>query len=404
MPHPIPAIRAGPRAGRIAGSSPAASGGAASRGADGRNGRRRVRRPWAGKAGLFAFWMLAAIHSSPAAPADDALERARSLTADGRYPEARTALDPLLARRAGDPRARLLDGILRAREGRPGEAIEVFERLRRDRPEMSEPWSNLAVLYAAEGRFDEAREALLAALERRPSAAGFPSLGDLYGKLARRASPRTGERAAAPESDRAPPAGRRDGAPPSLPRGEPGRSATADASAKPDGDPPAAGAGDPLGDPPAARGGCLRAGGFEDRRVLAEVEEWLGAHGAEVFELRRVRERVGSRRVYLPPLGSRAEAAAKLGEVRARGVRDVAIIESGPLENGISFGVFGSAENARRRVEALQRLGYRVRRRDEGRTVHAYYLEARAGGDPDGLLAAWTERFPGPPLVRVDCR
>ena len=395
MPHPIPAIRSCPRTGRIASPSPAAS-----RRADGRrNGRRRVRTPSMGRAGLFALWMLAAIHSSPAAPADDALERARSLTADERYTEARTALDPFLAHRADDPRARLLDGILRAREGRLREAVEVFERLRRDRPEMSEPWSNLAVLYATEGRFDEAREALLAALERRPSAVGFPDLGDLYGKLARRASPRTGEHAG-PESDRAPPTGGRDGAAPSIPPGEPRRLATAGASAEPDGAPPAAGP----GDPPAARGGCLRAGGFEDRRVLAGVEEWLGSHGAEVFELRRVRDRrVGSRRVYLPPLGSRAEAAAKLGEVRARGVRDVAIIEGGPLENGISFGVFGSAENARRRVEALQRLGYPVRRRDERRAFYAYYLEARTGGDPDGLLAAWTERFPGQPLVRVDC-
>ena len=255
------------------------------------------------------------------------------------------------------------------------EAIEVFDRLRRDHPEMSEPWSHLAVLYAAEGRFDEARETLLAALERRPSAAGYTNLGDLYGKLsgklsgelARRADPRAGERTAPGSAH--PPPGEREGAALSPARDDPGR--------------------------PAAQAGCLRAGGFHDRRVLAEVEEWMESRGAEVFELRRVRDRrVGSRQVYLPPLGSRAEAAAKLREIRARGVRDVAIIKSGPLENGISFGVFGSPENVRRRVAALEQLGIPVRRRDDWVAVHVYYVEARAGRDPDGLLAAWPDRFP----------
>ena len=80
-----------------------------------------------------------------------------------------------------------LDGLLRAHEGRVREAVEVLERLRRDHPEMAEPWSVLAVLHAAEGRFDEARKSLLAALERPPSARGHPDLGGLHAKLARRA-------------------------------------------------------------------------------------------------------------------------------------------------------------------------------------------------------------------------
>ena len=337
------------------------------------------------KKALFALWMLAAVHSNAATPFDDALERAVSLAAEERYTQARAVLAPLLERHADHPRARLLDGVLRAREGRVSEAIEVFDRLRRDHPEMSEPWNHLAVLYAAEGRFDEARETLLAALERRPSAAGYTNLGDLYGKLsgklsgelARRADPRAGERTAPGSAH--PPPGEREGAALSPARDDPGR--------------------------PAAQAGCLRAGGFHDRRVLAEVEEWMESRGAEVFELRRVRDRrVGSRQVYLPPLGSRAEAAAKLREIRARGVRDVAIIKSGPLENGISFGVFGSPENVRRRVAALERLGIPVRRRDDWVAVHVYYVEARAGRDPDGLLAAWPDRFPERSLERVDCR
>ena len=136
---------------------------------------------------LFAFGTLAAILSPAAALGDETFERALSLASEKRYAEAREVLDPLLAREPGHPRARLLHGILRARAGRVSEAIDIFEALRRDHPDMSEPYNNLAVLYAVDGRLDEARTTLLAALERRPDAVAYANLGDVYTKLARRA-------------------------------------------------------------------------------------------------------------------------------------------------------------------------------------------------------------------------
>ena len=136
---------------------------------------------------LCAFGTLAAILSSAAALGDETFERALSLASEKRYAEAREVLDPLLAREPGHPRARLLHGILRARAGRVSEAIDVFEALRRDHPDMSEPYNNLAVLYAVDGRLDDARTTLLAALERRRDAVAYANLGDVYTKLARRA-------------------------------------------------------------------------------------------------------------------------------------------------------------------------------------------------------------------------
>ena len=344
------------------------------------------------------FALLVAL-STAAAPSDDDLGRALALAAEDRYPEARTVLDPLLARRPDHPRARLLDGILRVREGRMSEAIEVFDRLRRDHPEMSEPWNNLAVLYAAEGRFDEAREMLLVALDRRPSAVGYVNLDDIYGKLARHAGRRSRELAA--QGGTRSPRNAEEGAALSFPRDPWGHSAASARVAEPDVASPAAGSGEPA----AVRVACLRAGGFDDRRVLAEVEAWMESHGVEVFELRRERDRrIESRQVYLPPLESRAEAAAKLREIRARGVRDVAVIESGPLQNGISFGVFGVTENMRRRVATLESLGYRVRHRDDREAVQVYYFEARTSAELDGLRATWTERFPDRSFELVGCR
>ena len=130
-----------------------------------------------------------------AVPSDgeDALGRALSLAIEERHSEAREILDPLLERDPGNTRARVLHGVLRAREGRVKDAIEVFEQLKRDNPDMPEPYNNLAVLYTVEGRLDDARRVLLESLERRPDPITYASLGEVYTKLARDANERARE-------------------------------------------------------------------------------------------------------------------------------------------------------------------------------------------------------------------
>ena len=117
-------------------------------------------------------------------------ELALSLAGDERHSEAREVLDPLLQREPDHMRARVLHGVLRAREGRVGDAISIFETLRRDYPDMSEPYNNLAVLYAVEGRLDDSRKILLESLERRPDAVTYANLGEVYTKLAEDANER----------------------------------------------------------------------------------------------------------------------------------------------------------------------------------------------------------------------
>lgn len=124
---------------------------------------------------------------------ENALGRALSLATEERHAEAREILDPLLERDPDSTRARLLHGVLRAREGRVGDAIEIFEQLKKDNPDLSEPYNNLAVLYAVEGRLDDARRVLLESLKRRPDAITYASLGEVYTKLARDANERARE-------------------------------------------------------------------------------------------------------------------------------------------------------------------------------------------------------------------
>ena len=411
---------------------------------------------------LLGLATFAVLLSSPAARPDDDLDRAIALAAENRRAEARVLLDPLLERQPVHPRARLLHGILRAREGLVTEAIEIFDRLRQDHPDMSEPWNNLAVLYAAQGRFDEARETLLAALERKPSAIAYANLGDIYTNLARRAYVRANELdpdglvrpepgaktenalslpeppAAAAGAREATGASSDTDAPAAV---EPARPIEAPSAAVAVGTgpagirPPAVGRedetelrsgpvpqsepipqGEPVpqgelvairsegGDADAPEPMCLRTGGVSDRRVLAGVEEWLRSHGAESLEVHRVEETaVRSFRVYLPPYPSRAEAVEAARAVQARGVRDVAVIGSGPLANGVSFGVFRNEDNVRRRLAALTKLGYPVLKKENRGPVERFVLAGRAGRDPDALQAAWAAAFPKRTIEIASC-
>ena len=125
--------------------------------------------------------------------AENALGHALSLAGEERHSEARKVLEPLLERDPDNTRARLLHGVLRAREGQVSHAIEIFEKLKKDNPDLSEPYNNLAVLYAVEGRLDDARKILLESLERGPDAITYASLGEVYTKLARDANERARE-------------------------------------------------------------------------------------------------------------------------------------------------------------------------------------------------------------------
>lgn len=404
---------------------------------------------------------IAAILVSGAAFGDEAFERALSLATEKRYAEAREALDPLLEREPGNPRARVLHGVLRAREGRVGEAIEIFEVLRRDHPDMTEPYNNLAVLYAVEGRLEDARRILLATLERRPDAVAYANLGDVYTKLARHAYERAGELEAAmgdspePEVDTALATPDTPGTPRETgPRADETPSRQSVAESREDAPAPAVAASqrrdsatesqdgapetpDPVPTPPAvatdapapdievesARGAgpetaaaapetawapdgfCARAGGFGSRRAVAEAALWLQAFGVEVIEVRHEEDRhARSHQVYLPPLESREQAVARLREIRNRGVRDVAVIPDGDLANGISFGIYREADNLNRRIAALDRLGYSVRSQAaDVEVVQEYVIKARASGRPTTLDAAWTSQFPERSIRVVDC-
>jgi Flp pilus assembly protein TadD len=110
----------------------------------------------------------------------------RQLLRGGKLAEAEAQADAHLRAKPRDPQMRYLKGLMQRETGRIAEALETFRGLTEDFPELAEPYNGLAVIHAAQGRYEEARVALEQALRAHPGyAIAQENLGDVYLRLAR---------------------------------------------------------------------------------------------------------------------------------------------------------------------------------------------------------------------------
>lgn len=131
---------------------------------------------------LLAFAL--ALACSSLAFADD-YDDVAALTRSGRQSEAISKADQYLAAKPRDPQMRFLKGVAQADAGRTADAIVTFTALNQEYPELPEPYNNLAVIYAGQAQFDQARAALETAVRVNPNyAVAYENLGDVYAKLA----------------------------------------------------------------------------------------------------------------------------------------------------------------------------------------------------------------------------
>src|SRR5215468_352358 len=104
---------------------------------------------------------------------------------DGEYVAALAKIDAVLATDAKNVQARFLKGVVQTDQGETDAAIESFQGLIEDYPELPEPYNNLAVIFAQQGKYDKARRSLELALAARPDyAIAHENLGDVYTRLA----------------------------------------------------------------------------------------------------------------------------------------------------------------------------------------------------------------------------
>jgi Flp pilus assembly protein TadD len=107
------------------------------------------------------------------------------LMRSGRAAEALARADQYIAGKPRDPQMRFLRGVVLTEMGRSADAISAFTSLTQEYPELAEPYNNLAVLHAAQGEYDKARESLEAAVRTNPAyAIAHENLGDVYARMA----------------------------------------------------------------------------------------------------------------------------------------------------------------------------------------------------------------------------
>jgi Flp pilus assembly protein TadD len=136
---------------------------------------------------VLAAWLAAASVHAADPPADPARDIER-LFRSGDTALAEQRLDQAISTQPGSPRLLFLKGVMLSETRREGEAMAVFERLTQDHPDLPEPYNNLAVLHAARGQLDRARELLEHALRQDPGYfAAQENLGDVFVRLAQRA-------------------------------------------------------------------------------------------------------------------------------------------------------------------------------------------------------------------------
>lgn len=337
------------------------------------------------------------------------LAEIRALAADQQYAQALQKLDAYLAESPEDVEARLFKGVVLTRQGNVDEAIQTFDELAKDRPELPEPLNNLAVLYAAQGRYEDSRDVLLRAIELEPRYdTAYENLGDVYTKLANIAY----ERAYTLNDKNA---GARDKASwmtrvldtqPAAPQGTP----LAGGANLPDFETRA----EERLEPRAKSGAetealarqiaatCYAVNGIENHAAAQTVAKWFTSRGITAREQVRSAEENIFYEVYMPPLESKADADETMRRMRADGFVDIMRINSGELENGVSVGAYRKLSNAEGRVRTFRAKGYPVEFKPRDKTRTTYWVAVSAGTDRE-LRNEFTSTYPAYPLSASKC-
>lgn len=110
------------------------------------------------------------------------------LISQGKLNEALVLTNEQLVRDSENVNYLFLKGLILTRQDKLEQAREVFIGLTEKHPELPEPFNNLAVIYAAQGDYENARLALQKAINTHPSyATAHENLGDIFAKMASRA-------------------------------------------------------------------------------------------------------------------------------------------------------------------------------------------------------------------------
>jgi len=115
----------------------------------------------------------------------DELQKISQLIGRNQHAEAEKNLERYLAVHPSDVHGIFIKGILLGEQKKTAEAIRLYSDLIKQNPTWPEPYNNLAVLYASQGQYEQARQTLETALRTHPSyAAVHDNLSGIYAAMA----------------------------------------------------------------------------------------------------------------------------------------------------------------------------------------------------------------------------
>ncbi|TXD98850.1 tetratricopeptide repeat protein [Mitsuaria sp. TWR114] len=113
------------------------------------------------------------------------LDEAQAQWAAGKREQAIQTAEAGLKTTPDDPRLRFALGTMLLETQQLERARVIFTRLTEDFPDLADPYNNLAVIHAARGEYEAARQALTRALDLQPDhAQAQENMGDVLMRLA----------------------------------------------------------------------------------------------------------------------------------------------------------------------------------------------------------------------------
>lgn len=113
------------------------------------------------------------------------VSQAQQLIDNNEFTQALKSVERLLKTQPKDQQALFLKAVALQQLGRDDDAITAYKKLSQQVPSLPEPYNNLAVLYAKQGKHSKAREALINALNTNKSyATAYKNLGNIYKHMA----------------------------------------------------------------------------------------------------------------------------------------------------------------------------------------------------------------------------
>ncbi len=149
----------------------------------------------------------------------------------------------------------------------------------------------------------------------------------------------------------------------------------------------------------AAAGLCLRFGPFAGPSARNGARDALAAIGVEAVAFEDRSGASSGWDVFLPAQPSRADAVELAGKLKAQGIDDVFVMNSGDQANRIALGRFSSEAGAHRRAEELRGKGIEAMVEARGSGAPRIWLNARL---PTGMGQARVAQIA--PSKALDCK